>query len=410
MLAREIPRRELGERRERLRTTAAEEGLDGLVIWSRGGPAVDYYGDVLYLTNHFPPISSAEPDTELWSGRSYAALVLPVRGEPILIVDLPLWEPESVDVVDVRPAMHVAVGVAEALAETGLADGRVGLLGHHVFLASQERTIFETLGRRIDWIPADRLLVEMRMVKSEAEIAVMRKAGQIGVGWMASMMDAAVPGATEGQIAGAGLKFFAENGGIPADMDIASGPMAHELNSRAAIPTWDPGRVLEKGDLFHVDGWGSVGGYYTDTARTTIVAGAPDAAQSRIIEGTIALVDHLIEGFRPGVLCREINERGIAWLNENGFADAVSPPPDAGRDETLHFDKWPYFGHGIGLGIEPPWLTNENDTPLQTNMVLAVEVYLSTPGVGLAGFEQNVVVRDGEAENLTRGLKARWWE
>jgi len=409
MLARDIPREDLAARREVARTRAHERGLHGLVVWSRGGPAVDYYGDVLYLTNHFPPISSAEPDTELWSGRSYSALVLPVDAEPVLIVDIPEYDAASVDIDDVRPSMHVAQGVAAALRDTGLAEKRVGLVGHHVFLASQERTITEALGHTVDWVIADDILVTMRMVKSDAEIDLMRRAGETGSGWIASMMDAAQPGATEGQIAGAGLAYLAEHGGIPADIDISSGPTAHKLKSRAAIPTWDPNRVLERGDLFHVDGWGSVGGYYTDTVRTTIVAGVPNAEQSRIIEGTISLVDHLIAGFRPGVTCSDINTRGVAWLRENGFADQLVDPGENGPGKPMHFDMWPYFGHGIGLGIEPPWLTSENDTVLQTNMVFAVEVYLSAPGVGLAGFEENIVVRDGEAENLTAGLRPRWW-
>ena len=410
MLAWRISDKELAQRRSTARRRAAERGLDGLLIWSHGGPSVDYYGNVLYLTNHFPPISSAEPDTELWTGRSYSALILPVEGEPILVVDIPDFSREHVAVEDVRPAMHVPDGVAAALLESGMSEGRVGLVGRSSFLANHERAIFKALQHQIDWDVADDILDEMRCVKSDAEIDLMREAAVVGCGWMTSMMDAAVPGATEGEIAGTGLKFLAENGGLAADMDIASGPTGGKLKSRAAIPTWDPGRVLESGDLFHVDGWGSVGGYFTDTVRTTVVEAEVSPERARIIDGTIALVDHLIEGLRPGVRCSEINQRGLDWLRESGFEDQLPDTEDRSNPDTMHMQMWPYFGHGIGLGIDTPWLTIENQTELEPNMVLAVEVYLSTPGVGLAGFEQNVVITDGEPENLTAALRPRWWE
>jgi Xaa-Pro dipeptidase len=410
VLAREIPRGELAQRRDALRAKARERGLDGVVVWSRGGPAVDYYGDILYLTNHFAAVSAAEPDTELWSGRSHSALILPVEGDPVLIVDIPEFDEASMDIHDVRPSMHVAIGVAEALRDTGLADGKIGLVGRHVFLANHQEMIFEFLGKRIAWTPFDDVLAAMRSVKSDAELVLMRKAADVGVGWISSMMDAAVPGATEGAVAAAGLSFMAENGGIPADIDIASGPNAHRLKSRFALPSWDPTRVLERGDLFHVDGWGSVGGYYTDTVRTTAVGATPTADQLRIIDGTIELIDELISIIRPGLACSDLNQHGTDWMRANGFADLLDGPADGPGDHQLHLQMWPYFGHGLGLGIEAPWLTRESEVVLEKNMVLAVEVYFNAPNGELAGFEENIVVGGDVPENLTSALRRRWWE
>ncbi|MGI9164022.1 MAG: M24 family metallopeptidase [Mycobacterium sp.] len=387
-----------------------DRGLDALVVWGRGGPAVDHYGDVLYLTNHFPAISSAEPDTELWSGRSYTALVLPVQGDPVLVVDLPEMEAEFIDIADVRPAMNVAVGVAEALKDLGLQDRHIGLVGHHVFLASHQRMIFDTLGHPVHWTIADEILAELRAVKSDAELELMREAATVGVGWMSAMFEAAVPGVTEGHVAGAGLAYLAEHGGIPADLDIASGVRGHKLKSHFALPSWDYEHPMQAGDIFHVDAWGSIGGYFTDTARTTIVGGRPSSDQLRIIDGTIALVEHLVAGIRPGVRCREIYQRGTTWMRENGFADQVADE-DAHHDTHVkHASMWPYFGHGIGLGLEAPWLTGESDVVIRKNMTLAVEVYFNAPNGDLAGFEQNIIVTDGAPENMTAGLRKKWWE
>lgn len=46
------------QRQHRAVERAAEQGFDALLVWSRGGTSVDFYGDVMYLANHhspFPP-------------------------------------------------------------------------------------------------------------------------------------------------------------------------------------------------------------------------------------------------------------------------------------------------------------------------------------------------------------------
>lgn len=410
MLARQIPEGELRLRRQAAVAAARDQSLDALLVWGRGGPAVDYYGDILYLSNHFPHISSAEPDTELWSGRSYAALVLPVDGDPVLVVDLPDYEADSIDIADIRPSMNVALEVADVLKGMGLHERRIGLVGHHVFLASHQRMIFDALGREIDWHIADDILVTLRSVKSDAELDLVRKAAQTGVGWMSAMFDAAVPGVTEGHVAGVGLAYLAEHGGIPADLDIASGPYGHKIKSRYALPSWDFERPMKPGDIFHIDGWGSVGGYFTDTARTTIIGGTPSAEQLHVIDSTIALVEHLVAGIRPGIRCSEVYERGTSWMRENGFGHELADEETTLNTLTKHAAMWPYFGHGIGLGLEGPWLTAASNVVIQKNMTFAVEVYFNAPNGDLVGFEQNIIVTDGVPENMTAGLRKKWWE
>jgi Xaa-Pro dipeptidase len=410
MLARRIPRQELAQRRAAAVAAAKDRGLDALLVWGRGGPAVDYYGDILYLTNHFPAISSAEPDTELWSGRSYSALILPVDGDPVLIVDLPEYDADSIDIADVRPAMNVALGVADALKGLGLHERRIGLVGHHVFLASHQRMIFDALGRELSWVVADDILTTMRAVKSDAELELVREAAAVGVGWMSAMFEAAVPGVTEGHVAGVGLAYLAEHGGIPADLDIASGPYGHKIKSHFALPSWDYERPMQAGDIFHIDAWGSVGGYFTDTARTTVVGGTPSSDQLRVIDGTIALVEHLVAGIKPGVPCREIYARGTTWMRDNGFGDQLADDGVELDTHVKHAAMWPYFGHGIGLGLEAPWLTDESDVVICKNMTFAVEVYFNAPNGDLVGFEQNIIVTDDLPENMTAGLRKKWWE
>ena len=212
---------------------------------------------------------------------------------------------------------------------------------------------------------------------------------------------------TEGAVVGTGLAYMAEHGGIPADVDISSGPFGHRMKSHFAIPSWDLHRKLEKDDILHIDAWGSIGGYYTDTARSTVIGSAPGPDRLRAIEGTIALVDYLITGIRAGV------PAPATYLPEvsNGFAmpDLKSNSGTTGRPyptRTLATPTCiPTSATASDLAWRLPWLTSKSDMILQRNMTLAIEVYFNAPNGDLVGFEENIVVTDASAEVMTSAMR-----
>src|SRR4051795_7808838 len=122
-----IPRTEYAERRERARAAAAEQGFDGLLVWSMGGSTLDRYQNVFYLTNHYDP-GNVFPDAEsLFQGFGMAALILPLEGPATLVVNQPDWRDDLVEVDDVRVRRNLYDGVAEALRDAGLDAARLGL-------------------------------------------------------------------------------------------------------------------------------------------------------------------------------------------------------------------------------------------------------------------------------------------
>ena len=172
---------EYRERQRRATEAAAERGLDALVVWSRGGTSVDFYGDVFYLANHHSPFPPNQ-DTPHWSARSYSGLVLPVNGEPALAMDLPEFDPDDIHVDDIRSTLHVPQGLARALRDRGLDQARLGLSGRDTLLVSQLRHMEAELGHEVKFEPADDILERMRMVKSPAELELIRRAAEVGVG------------------------------------------------------------------------------------------------------------------------------------------------------------------------------------------------------------------------------------
>jgi Xaa-Pro aminopeptidase len=400
-----VSRGEFAERRRRAVAAARERGLDGLLVWSRGGTTVDYYGDVMYLTNHHSPFPP-NTDTPIWSGRSYSAFVLPVDGEPALIADLPDPPLDRIHVDDVRPTLQVPQTAARVLRESGLDRGRLGLVGRDSFLVSHLRALEGELGAPLRFEPADELLEALRRIKSPTEIELMRHAARVGVSWMTTMMEAVEEGKTEGHFVGEGLRFVATQGGYPYDVAVASGPRSFEFE-RIGIPSWDYRRPLERGDLVHVDMWGPVECYYTDFVRSTVVGRSPTDGQRQVLESSVALIEHLVAGMRPGVTAGGLYERGASWLVDNGFGAHRGESIESG---TVFGNLFPAFGHGIGLGLEPPWLIEREPTVLEPGMVIAVECTVGLAKVGAAGFEQDVLVTVDGCEVLTADCPARWWD
>lgn len=399
----QIPAEEYANRRRQAIDEARKRDFDALLIWSRGGTTVDFYGDVFYLTNHHSPCPP-ESDTPRWSGRSYSALVLPIDDEPTLIVDIPDYPADLVHLDDVRPTLLVPQTTAQVLEEKALARSRIGLVAGDTLLLSNYRTMVSTLGHELNYEPADDILVGLRQIKSAAEVELMRHAAAVGVEWLRIMMEAIEPGKTEGDIVGDGLKFLASKGGYPYDVAVASGPYSEHFE-RIGIPSWDSARPLERGDLIHIDAWGPVNAYFTDLVRSSVVGGEASAAQKELLEGSIGLVENLITRTRPGVTAEDLHRAGSEWLSEN-FGSRSSGSAEAGPH---YMDLFPTFGHGLGLGLEPPWIMEGDGTVIQENMVLALEVMLINPGVGGAQFEQNVAVTSGGCEVLTEACPPKWW-
>ena len=397
---------EFRDRQRRATEAAAERGLDALVVWARGGTSVDFYGDVLYLSNHHSPFPPNQ-DTPRWSARSYSGLVLPVSGEPPLVVDLPEFEADAIHVDDIRSTLHVPQGLAQALRDRGVDGGRLGLSGRDTLLVSQHRLIEAELGHGMSFEPADDILERMRMVKSPAELELIRRAADVGIGWMRTMMEAVEPGRTEGEVIGEGLRYLAANGGFPYDAAIASGSRSQYFFSRLGIPTWDARRTIEEGDLVHIDAWAAIDGYYTDFVRSTVAGRKPSSEQRELLEGAVAIIDHIIEAVRPGVAIGELYERGASWMVDNGFGEHRAELESSGTDFGNLF---PAFGHSFGAGLEPPWIIDGETTLVEENMCLAIEALLGRPGVGGAGFEHNVIVGADGCEAITAACPARWWE
>jgi Xaa-Pro aminopeptidase len=397
-----VTRAEHEGRMGRVAAECARRGLDGLLAWSRGGGTVDSCGDVLYLANHYTPIPRHQNQWPLWAGRGFAAVYVPVDGEPVLIADLPDYRADLVAVDDVRVGLNVPDEAARAIGDRGGACGRIGLAGCEIVTWESYRLLAEALPHA-ELVPADDVVEELRMIKSDAELDALRRAAEVGDALADAMIRAAlVPGTTEAQAVAAGHAVAIERGAAIWDSAVASGPYSHYYACQG-LPSWSQ-RPLERGDIFHVDSYGAVDGYLYDLTRSCVCGGEATGPQREVLEGAIGCIEAMIAVVRAGVPASALYRVGEAYLAERGLL------PESGSAEVTVAlaESFPAHGHGIGVTNERPWLRADEHLPLQESMVIAIETMAGRADVGAAGFEQDVVVTADGCEVLNR-CPGVWW-
>jgi Xaa-Pro aminopeptidase len=353
-------------------------------VFGRGGGTLDRFADVHYLTGHYPCFPAIPDNGLAWRGRGHAAVLLTETGGTELVLDEPDTDSPVVDPDRVHGGHDIVAGLVGLLERRDLGESRLGLVGTEVLSVAHRDALAAALPG-LTLVHADEILSQLRACKSEAEVALLRHAARIGMAQVDAMVRASVVGATEADLAAAACAVLARAGGSLANLFIEStGPGG--LTPMRRLPTFDSQRRLVDGDLVLIDVTGVVGGYWFDLSRSWIVGGTPTEAQHELMQLTRAAVWDVVGRLIPGTT----------------VSDAIAPAVDRMREagHPIEQSEFAAFGHSLGLGFERPWLTTDNDTPLQPGMVLCVERAVWTD-TDAASHEETVLVTPGAPEVLT---------
>jgi Xaa-Pro aminopeptidase len=390
---------EFRERQEKVRAAAAAQGLDGVVVWSRGGGPVDMSADVAYLANHYSQQPYMTDYVGIGSGRSHGVVVLPVSGPSIVVMDIPWWRPDLVVAGDIRTGNDVVALAVDAMKSAGLDAARVGFVGTSNMSASAYLAFVAALPS-MTVVNTDAMVEEIRLHKSPAETALLRAAIKLGTEAVHRSMKYVVPGNTEADVAAEVAAVVARGGGALYDAPCGSGPNSHHF-TWARMPSWDAVRPMQRGDIFHMDTYGALGGYFWDFGRCRVVGDDPSPEQIELIEANIAIVDAVCAAIKPGIPASQAHRAGAEVANQTPIVKRLS---DAPKDT----EGFPALGHGIGMGWEGPWITADDHTILEPGMAIAVETLFGATDVGGTFFEENGIVTDDGFEVLS-AVQKRWW-
>jgi Xaa-Pro aminopeptidase len=384
-----IERTEYDARQAAARELARERGFSALVAWSRGGSTQDHYADVYYLTGFYThqPFIPDEPGR--WRAHGHAALVLPVDGPTTLLMDMTeLQDPEPA-ADRIRRTEDLVEALATAVAEVVPPGTDVALLGGEALAWRWGRELGERLPEH-RFVEADALAVEMRLIKSAAELDLLRGAGEVGTRAVTAAMGAAFPGVTEAEVAAAAIAEIVRAGGALYGLGLSSGPWAHTFSP--STPAAYSRRRLSAGDMIRLDLYGSFEGYLFDFGRSRAVGLSPTQEQQEILDAVRDSVQAGTELLRPGETLGAVARRCEEVLKDSTYTRHHGLP------ETTMDGTW---GHSLGLDWGSPWIESTSSTVIRSGMCFAIELRIEAPGIGGANYENDVIVTDTGPEIIT---------
>ena len=384
-----IERTEYYARQAAARKLAQERGFSALVTWSRGGSTQDHYADVYYLTGIYThqPFIPDEPGR--WRAHGHAALVLSVDGPGTLLLDM-------TELQDPKPAADrvcfsedLVESLIATVAETVPPGTDVALVGGEALAWRWGRE----LGARIPehrLVEADDLAQELRLIKSAAELDLLRAAGEVGARAVDAAMEAAVPDATEAEVAAAAIAEIVREGGAFYGLGLSSGPWAHTFSP--STPAAYSRRCLKAGDMIRLDLYGSIDGYLFDFGRSRVVGRSPTHEQQEILDAVRDSVHAGTELLRPGETLGAVARRCEEALGASAYARRHGLP-GATMGGT--------WGHSLGLDWGAPWIESASSTVIRSGMCFAIERRIEAPGIGGANYENDVIVTGAGPEIAT---------
>ena len=246
----------------------------------------------------------------------------------------------------------------------------VALLGENCSLAVDESTSFAIVSRlqekkNLKISSAENLIRDLRMVKSEAEIAPLQYAMDLTMQVQKAAAAILRPGITTTEVE----NFIHEAHkklGIPSGSYFCIVLFGKDSSFPHGVKS---PKVLEEDDVVLVDTGCRYNGYLSDITRTYIY-GSPSEYQKFIWNLERSAQLKAFKASRLGAPCGQIDEIVREHLLEN----------DLGPDYKL--PGLPHrTGHGIGLDIhEHPYILKANEIEVQKGLTFSVEPMIVVPG------------------------------
>lgn len=312
-----------------------------------------------------------------------------------------LGDPMPVLYTPFRPAEHYAQSRYEIdLANTNIVedywDGRVSREVQLVSLL-QSRAPKPYSNENLDIRDLSPILDEMRTIKSEREIALLRRASEIaGLGMMEAIRSTE-PGVYEYQLDAAARYVFLAHG---ARLDGYRSITASGIDNISNWHYYRNTRQLESGDMVLMDYAPDYGYYVSDIGRMWPVNGEFTAEQFELLDVVRQYRDELIARIRPGVtpdtILEEAEAAMAAYFRDHQFSKDIY---EAGARDMVENGRGA-FSHLVGMAVHD--VGHYVSEPLRPGLVFSVDPTLRVPEENLyLRYEDTVVVTEDGVENFT---------
>ena len=253
----------------------------------------------------------------------------------------------------------------------------------------------------------------MIAIRTEREIDLLRKADGIVADVLTTLADKVAPGVATADLDAEAEELIRAAGGEPSFLGYQGFPAATCISVDEVIVHGIPGkRRLKNGEICSIDVGVRYKGYYGDAALS-IPCGAVNETRERLLDVTNRALTDAIDAARAGAYLEDVSAAVEDAVTAEGFTIVRN-----------------FVGHGIGAEMHeepqiPNFRTGRRGAKLKAGMVLAIEPMVNAGAADVevledgwtavtadrkpsAHFEHSIVVRDGEAEILSRSPNPRW--
>jgi ectoine hydrolase len=245
--------------------------------------------------------------------------------------------------------------LADALAEAGVDAGRIAI--ELDYMPAQDYIRLRERLPKAVFVACKDLYFAVRMVKTDEEIAILRRVGELTDRVAGEVLREIKSGMTEkalGQIVTNGMM---DGGCDGLKVQVGSGIRSGITN---CTPTDKP---IEKGDVVRLEILGDMNYYRSNVTRTAVV-GEPTDEQKRIWEVMIGAREACKARLKPGLAVADLYRTYVNYLTSRNI------------EPTLKF-----LGHGIGQTIhEEPYITDSRTIVMQPKIAFTMEPLYMIPG------------------------------
>ena len=276
----------------------------------------------------------------------------------------------AADSVGIESPLDVQRALKWKLKQWGMEGKRVGV---ESTAPKYVMEVLEDPEYNLEIVTADQVFRDMRLVKTDEEMACILKATEITETALRACIDACAVGVTDNELLAIGKKAMLEAGA--SDWD----------HTTMTIGDSDPeapgtGRAIKEGEIIRLDFGATYKGYVADVNCHVIVGKTPEEAKE-VIDALLDYQGYIEARVKPGQNMKKLGEEARAYY-QNKYPRSLASS----------------IGHSIGLECEDVHILGylgAIDGPFEENMVFEIEAWENYAGALIGVEDTYVVTKDG---------------
>ncbi|NLE76344.1 MAG: aminopeptidase P family protein [Chloroflexi bacterium] len=368
-----VSKKELARRHAALRAAMARDGYDALLV--AGNTEAGQRGFIRYTA-----------DWRLWGGTAY--LLLPLEGEPVLVMGLGSQADYAKAIGMVRDTRPVLVRLPEVISvfrEKGLERGRIGVAGLNRIMPHGDAKDLLAAFPQARFEDATLLMEGIMVALSPEEVGYAEETHRAVEMALNRLDEVLAPGKTELEVIGEVAKTAAAHGCLDGIAHVSCEPAG---SIRPASE-----RVFQPDDIVRVflEYYG-LNGFFVELGAIFSFR-KPSEEKRRKFETTVRAIDRAVELMRPGTPAADLCRAVEATYREDGWKIT-------GRR------LWDFHGQGLN-SLMPPLGMPESTEILSENMMLNIHPGVLTADGWGASVTNNYIVTP-EGGHALGGFQHRW--